>query len=126
MLKEGDNWSLEYDDGVVVGVFEKGMQLEAFGDEAYPAFEEILEEHRDDIVGTADLVRLDKPFGDDVLEIWEQAAQESAQLPNYRRAALVADGIKNFSLRNQLKVPDAEIKTFDDHRRAIQWARMAD
>lgn len=126
MLKEGENWSLEYDDGVVIGVFDEGMPLEAFGEEAYPAFEAIIEQHRDDIVGTADLVRLDNPFGDDILEIWEEAATESAKLPNYQRAALVADGIKKLSLRNKLNVPGAEFRTFEDHGTAIRWARGED
>jgi hypothetical protein len=123
MKREGTNWSLEYDDGVVVGVFDEGMPLDAFETEAYPAFEAIIGEHREDIVGTADLVRLEDPFGDDVLEIWEQAANESAQLPNYRRAALVADGIKKLSLKKKLRVPGAEVGTFEDHQTAIEWAR---
>lgn len=57
MIERGDNWSLEYDDGVVIGRFEHGMPLSAFETEAYPAFERILEHHRDDIVATADVVR---------------------------------------------------------------------
>jgi hypothetical protein len=126
MLREGTNWSLEYEDGVVIGRFLEGMPLSAFEEECYPAFEEILGEHREDIVATADLVRLEDPFGEDVLEIWEQAARESSQLPNYGRAALVADGIKKVSLKNKLKVPKAEIETFEDHDEAIEWARHGD
>ena len=123
MKRSGNNWSLEYDDGVAVGVFEEGMPLDAFGTEAYPAFEAIIGEHREDIVGTADLVELEDPFGDGVLDIWEGAANESAQLPDYRRAALVAEGIKRVSRKKQLRVPDAEIETFEDHERAVEWAR---
>lgn len=123
MKKEGQSWSLEYDDGVVVGRFEKEMPLEAFETEAYPAFEEIITEYKHDIVGTADLVEVEDTLGDDVLEVWEQAARESSQLPNYRRGALVADGLKKFALKNELKVPDAEIKAFEDLEKAITWAR---
>ena len=123
MKREGENWSLEYDDGVVIGYFGKGMAIEAFEEEVYPAFESILKVHKNRIVGTADHVLITDPFSKDVFEIWEQAARESAQLPNYKRAALTAEGIKSVSLRNKLSVPDAEFKTFDDHEKAIEWAR---
>jgi hypothetical protein len=102
------------------------MPLSAFEEEAYPAFEEIIAEHERDIVGTADLVTLDDPFGDDVLEIWEAAARESSQLPNYERGALVADGITKLSLKNKLRVPDAEIETFEELDAAVEWARTGE
>lgn len=123
MRREGDNWSLEYDDGVVIGIFGEDMRLAAFEEEAYPAFEEILSAHRYDIIATADDVRMTDPFSRDVFDIWEQAARESAQLPNYERAALTARGIKAISLRGKLSVPGAEFETFDDHADAIEWAR---
>jgi hypothetical protein len=126
MIRRGDDWSLEYDDGVVIGRFGEGMPLSAFEEEAYPAFEEILAQHRDDIVATADLVELEDALGDEVLEIWEAAARESSQLPNYERAALVADGILKYGLKRQLRVPDAEIETFEDLDRAIHWARTGE
>lgn len=123
MKREGENWSLEYDEGVVIGFFGKGMPIEAFEEEVYPAFESILKVHKNRIVGTADHVLITDPFSKDVFEIWEQAARESAELPNYERAALTAEGIKSVSLRNKLSVPGAEFKTFDDHQKAIEWAR---
>jgi hypothetical protein len=123
MRREGTAWSLEYDDGVVVGRFHEDMPLEAFEEEAYPAFEEIVGRYRDDIVGTADLIEVEKTLGDDILSIWEDAANASSELPNYRRGALVADGLKRLALQNKLKVPDAEIKAFEDLNTAIEWAR---
>lgn len=123
MKREGTHWSLEYEDGVVVGRFGEDMPLEAFGEEAYPAFEEIIEEHEYDIVGTADLVEVDGTLGNDILSVWEQAAQESSQLPNYERGALVADGLKKLAIQNKLNVPDAEITAFEDLDTAIEWAR---
>jgi len=123
MQRSGDQWSLEYDDGVVIGRFEQGMPLEAFETEAYPAFEAIVREYEREIVGTADLVEVEETLGDDVLSVWEQAAQESSQLPNYERGALVADGIKRYALQNKLNVPDAEIQGFDNLSDAVEWAR---
>lgn len=126
MRREGENWSLEFDDGVVIGIFGEDMQLAAFEEEAYPAFEEILSVHRSNIVGTADDVRMTDPFSRDVFEVWEQAARESAQLPNYERAALTAKGIKAISLRGKLSVPGAEFETFENHDDAIEWARTGE
>lgn len=123
MKKEGKNWSLEYDDGVVIGRFGTDMPLDAFEEEAYPAFEAIIAEHEHDIIGTADLVEVEDTLGEDVLSVWEQAAQESSQLPNYERGALVADGLKRFALKNELSVPDAEIRSFNELEEAIEWAR---
>lgn len=97
--------------------------MDAFETEALPAFEEILDKHREDIVATADLVQIDDPFENDVFETWEAAARETAKLPNYERTALTADGIKAISLRERLSVPEAEFRTFDDHERAIEWAK---
>ena len=126
MIERGESWSLEYDDEVVIGRFEHGMPLSAFEEEAFPAFERILDRHRDDIVATADIVELEDALGSDVLEIWEAAAQESSQLPNYERAALVADGILKYGLKRQLRVPDAEIETFEELDRAVHWARTGE
>jgi len=123
MRKSGSAWSLEYDDGVVVGRFGEDMPLSAFEEEAYPAFEAIVDEYEEDIVGTADLVEVDGTLGGDILSVWEQAAQESAQLPNYRRGALVADGIKRLAIKGKLSVPNAEIETFERLDDAIEWAR---
>jgi hypothetical protein len=123
MKREGDNWRLEYRDGVVIGVFGEEMRMEAFEEEAYPAFEEILDSHRNDIVATADDVRISDPFSKDVFEVWEAAARESAQLPNYERAALSARGIKALSLKDKLSVPGVDFQTFDTHDEAIEWAK---
>ena len=123
MKKEGESWSLTYDDGVVIGKFDEGMKLEAFEAEVYPAFEDILAAHKHDIVATADHVRISDPFSRDIFDVWEEAARESAMLPNYERAALTAEGIKAISLRGKLSIPGAEFQTFDDHETAIEWAR---
>jgi len=123
VIRRGDNWTLEYDDGVVVGQFGEEMPLSAFETEAYPAFEEILACHHDDIVATADRVAMGNALGGEVIEVWKTAARESSQLPNYERAALVADGILKHGLKRQLRVPGAEIETFADLDRAIHWAR---
>ena len=126
MRKEGTNWSLEFEDGVVIGRFHKDMRMETFEEEVYPAYEEILDSHKENIVASADLVNIADPFSKDVFEVWEEAAQESSQLPNFERAALVSDGVKALSLRSKYDVPGAEMQTFDDLDKAIEWARHGD
>lgn len=126
MRKTGDNWSLEYDDGVLVARFEKGIDFEAFGAEAFPAFKRILEAHGSDIVGSANLVTVEDHLSDEVYGVWEEAAEQYAKLPNYRRGAFVANGLKQFSLKKSLDVPGAENDTFDDFETAIEWVRDAD
>ena len=123
MLKSGENWGLEYKDGVVVGHFDEGLSREAFEEEIYPAFEEILDVYREEIVATADLVEVAEPFCNNVLGVWEQSARDSAQLPNFERAAIVADRIKQLAVKNQLRVPGIEIETFEDFDEAVEWAR---
>lgn len=123
MHKQGTNWSLEYDDTVLVARFEAGIDYNAFGDEAFPAFQEILRVHGDDIVGSANLVEVEDALDQQVYDVWEAAANEYAQLPNYERGAFVADGIKKFSLKRSLDVPGATNDMFDDFDRAIEWVR---
>ena len=126
MRKTGDNWSLEYDDGVLVARFEAGIDFEAFGDEAFPAFKQILNIHGRNIVGSANLVTVEDHLGKEVYDVWEQAAEAYADLPNYQRGAFVAEGLKQFSLQKSLDVPGAENRTFDDFDAAIEWVREAD
>lgn len=123
MLKQGSNWSLEYDDSVLIARFEEGIDYDAFGDEALPAFREILNAHGTEIVASANLVTVADHLDEQVYDTWEAAADEYAQLPNYERGAFVAEGIKKFSLKSSLDVPGATNKTFDDFDRAIEWAR---
>lgn len=123
MKKQGENWSLEYDDTVLVARFEKGIQFDAFGEEAFPAFKQILARHGDDIVGSANLVTVEEFLDDRVYDVWESAADEYANLPNYQRGAFVANGVTQFSLKAKLDVPGAENQVFDDFDNAIEWVR---
>lgn len=126
MRKTGDNWSLEYDDGVLVARFEEGIDFEAFGAEAFPAFKKILKTHRQDIVGSANLVTVEDHLSQEVYDVWDRAAEQYTDLPNYQRGGFVANGIKKLSLKKSLDVSGAENQTFDDFDTAIEWVRAAD
>lgn len=123
MRKQGSEWSLEYNDAVLVARFEAGIDYDAFGDEAFPAFQEILRVHGDDIVGSANFVEVENALDQQAYDVWEAAADEYAELPNYERGAFVANGIKKFSLKRSLDVPGATNEIFDDSDRAIEWVR---
>jgi len=126
MRKESEHWSLEFDDGVIVGRFQEDMPLDAFEAEVYPAFEAIVEEHDTDIVGTADRVDTEGILHDEVLSVWERAAREASTLPHFERGAIVAEGMTKYALKNALNAPTVVIKAFDDLDTAIEWARDGD
>jgi len=123
MRKQGDNWSLEVDDRVLVARFEEGIDYDAFGDEAFPAFKEILAARGDEIVGSANLVTIEDHLDKDVYGVWEAATDEYEKLTNYQRGAFVAEGLKRFSLQSSLDVRGAENQVFDDFDTAIEWVR---
>ncbi len=123
MRRQGENWILEVDDGVLVAQFEKGIDFDAFGDEAFPAFKEILAAHGDDIVGSANLVTVEDHLDNDVYTVWEAAADKYEELGTYQRGAFVAEGITKFSLKSSLDVRGAENRAFDDFETAIEWVR---
>jgi hypothetical protein len=123
MRKEGANWSLEYEETILIARFEKGLDYDAFGKEAFPAFKQILDVHGDDIVGSANLVTIEDSLTGEVFEVWEAAADEYAELPNYKRGGFTAEGITGLSLKGKLDVPGAENRTFDDFETAIEWVR---
>lgn len=70
-------------------------------------------------MGSANLVTVEDHLSDEVYDVWERAAEEYAELPNYQRGAFVASGIKQFSLKTSLDVPGAENRAFDDFDAAI-------
>ena len=123
MLKQGTNWRMEYDDSVLIARFENGIEYDAFGDEAFPAFQELLDEHGNDIVASVNVVAVEDHLDEEVYDVWESAADEYARLSDYKRGAFVAEGIKKFSLKRSLDVPGATTKTFDEYDTAIEWAR---
>jgi hypothetical protein len=118
----GDGWTVEMDDGVMVWEFLPGMELSAFGEEAYPVYEDLLETH--DVDGMVTVVKLDDAFNADVFEVWEQSAQRAEQA-GIQRWAIVADGIKALSLGGKVDTGGLETLTTEDRSDAIEWARAA-
>lgn len=118
----GDGWTVELDDGVMVWEFLPGMELDAFRDDAYPIYEDLLAEH--DIDGMVTVVKLDDAFTGEVFEVWEKSAQR-AEAGGIKRWAVVADGIKAISLRRKVDAGGLETLTTEDRSEAVEWAGTA-
>lgn len=120
--RTGDGWTVEIDDSLMVWEFLPGMELSAFGEEAYPVYEELLERY--DVDGQVTVVKMDDAFNEDVFETWERSARRAEQ-GGIQRWAVVADGIKAISLRGKIDTGGMETLTTEDRSEAIEWAHAA-
>jgi len=122
LQKTGENWTVEVDGNVMVWEFLPGMELDAFGNEAYETFEELLD--RNTVTAMVTVVKLDDPFTGEVFDVWERSAQK-AEAEGIERWAVVADGIKAVSLRGKVDTGGLETLTSEDRAEAIEWAKGA-
>lgn len=113
--KQGDGWTVEVDDGVMIWEFLPGMELEAFRSEAYPVYEDLLRSH--DIDAMVTVVKIDDAFTEEVFEIWENSARR-AERAGVERWAVVADGIKALSLRGKVDMGGLETLTTEERARS--------
>jgi len=118
--KRGDGWTVAVDDGVMAWEFLPGMELQAFREEAYPVYEDLLETH--DVDGMVTVVKLDDAFNEQVFEVWERSAARAEQA-GIERWAVVADGIKALSLRGKVDTGGLDTLTTENRREAVEWAR---
>jgi hypothetical protein len=116
----GDGWTVELEDGVMIWEFLPGMELDAFRNDAYPIYEDLLTNN--DVNGLVTVVKLDDAFTGEVFEVWEQSAQR-AEAGGIERWAIVADGIKAISLRGKVDAGGLETLTTEDRSEAVEWAR---
>jgi hypothetical protein len=121
--RTGDGWTVEIDDGVIIWEFLPGMELSSFKEEAYPVFEELVEEH--DLNAMVTVVELADPFNSKTFEVWERSAQR-AETAGIERWGIVADGIKAISLRGKVDTGGLETLTSEDRTDVIEWAQDAD
>ena len=120
--KSGNGWTVEVNNGVMIWEFLGGMELSAFRDEAYEAYEELLDSHTIDAMVTH--VQMDDPFDSETFEVWEQSAQK-AESAGITRWAVVADGITAISLRGKIDTGDLDTLTTEDRTEAVEWAEAA-
>jgi hypothetical protein len=116
----GDGWTVEVDDNIMIWEFLPGMELSAFGEEAYPVYEELLSEHNFD--GMVTDVRIDDPFNKEVFEVWEKSALRAEQA-GLDRWAVVAEGITKISLGGKIDTGGLETLTTEKRSEAIEWAK---
>jgi hypothetical protein len=122
VTESGDGWTVEVDDGVMIWEFLPGMELEAFKEDAYPVFEDLLDTHRLDAMVT--VVNLDDPFTEEVFGVWEQSAARAEQA-GIERWAVVAEGIKALSLGGKIDTGGLDTHTTEDRTGAIEWAQSS-
>lgn len=118
--ESGDRWTATVEDGVIVFEFLPGMELESFGEEAYPVYERFLTEYETD--GLVTVVELDDPFDAETFEVWERTAQRAVE-GGITRWATVTDGVKAISLRGKMDTDSLEITVTEDRTEAVEWAR---
>lgn len=105
----------------MVWEFLPGMELSAFKEEAYPVYEELLDDH--EFNGMVTDVRIDDPFTAKVFDVWEKSAQLAEQA-GLERWAVVADGIRAISLRGKVDTGGLETLTTEERTEAIEWAKQ--
>lgn len=116
----GDGWTVEVKGNSMIWEFLPGMELSAFGEEAYPVFEEMLKEY--DLEGMVTDVRLEDPFNSDAFDVWEKSAQRADEA-GVDRWAVVADGIKAISLRGKVDTGSLDTLMTENRSEAIEWAQ---
>lgn len=115
----GGGWTVEVDDDVMVWEFLPGMEMEAFGAEAYDTYEDLLA--RESVTGMVTVVKLDDPFSGEVFDVWERSAKR-AEEGGIERWAVVADGIKAISLGGKIDTGGLETLTTENRTEATEWA----
>jgi len=120
--ESGDNWSVKSDQNTLVWVFEEGMDLSKFGEEAYPLYKQILADHGEAVEGMVTIINMKDPFNDDAFEVWENAGKK-AQEEGVEKWVLVADGLTQLSLREKLDYQDLRVKGEESRDKAIEWVR---
>lgn len=120
VTEQGDGWTVEVTDGVMIWEFLEGMDLESFKEDAFPVFERIVTTR--DVTGMVTVVDIDDPFDESTFQIWEDTARRATQ-NGVDRWAVVADGIKKLSLRSKIDTGSLDTFTTENRTEAVEWVR---
>jgi hypothetical protein len=111
-----------YQEGpVVVGVIPEGMAVS--GGVVKPLrrrYEEIV--RREEVVAHVAVVETDDSMGWDVLDEAQKGAERGVE-HGLQRWAIVAEGVKQFAMRNRIDLPELEVYATEDREAAMAWAR---
>lgn len=118
----GDKWSVKSEGDTLVWIFEEGMDLSKFKEEAYPTYESILVDEGENVNGMVTIVNFDDPFNKDAFKVWEKAGQKASE-EGIDRWAVVAEGLTKMSLKGKLDFDGLEVNSTEDEKDAIEWAR---
>lgn len=117
---EGTRWEAVVDGSITVWDFKEGMSMETFWDEPYPTYRELC--RIEDWDGLVTEIHLEEPFGDEALEVWDQAGDFSAE-QGVSRWAVVSEGLVGLAVKSRLKADGLEVMTTEDRDEAISWAK---
>jgi hypothetical protein len=117
--RSGEHWQARLVDDVLVYEFQAGMDTDEFGGDAYDAYTDFLA--REDVTAMVTVVNMDDPFGPDAFETWERSASVAVD-HGIERWAVVAEGIKQLSLKSKLDVAGLAVFTTDSRDEALDWA----
>jgi hypothetical protein len=120
VTEQGDGWTVEVTDGVMIWEFLEGMDLDSFREDAFPVFERIVTSR--EVTGMVTVVDIEDPFNDSVFQVWEDTARRAAQ-NGVDRWAVVADGIKKLSLRSKIDTGSLDTFTTENRTEAVEWVR---
>jgi hypothetical protein len=119
-LDQVDGWEMEHTGEVLVFEFGPDMELEAFGEDAWEAYTEMLSRER--VCAIVTVVEVEDPFDAATFDVWERSGHLAAER-GVERWAVVGDRLKRMSTRSKLDVEGLEVEGFDDRAEALAWAR---
>ncbi|MFC7132727.1 MULTISPECIES: hypothetical protein [Salinibaculum] len=122
VTEQGDGWTVEVTDGVMIWEFLVEMDLESFREDAFPVFKRIVASR--DVTGMVTVEDLDDLFNDSVFQVREHIAQRAAQ-KGVDRWVAVSDGIKKLSLSSKIDTRSLDTFTTENRTEAIECCGSA-
>lgn len=120
MSATGSNWSCDVLGNVLVFEFEEEMDQSEFGGAAWAEYTKRLD--RREVTGLVTVVRMDDAFSSDTFEVWNRSGRRAVEA-GVSKWGIVAEGLKQMSLKSQLDVPGLEVLATDDREEALSWVR---
>jgi hypothetical protein len=119
-LDRMDGWTMEQSGDVLIFEFGEGMDIDAFGEEAWEAYTDALERER--VCGVVTVVETDDPFDAATFDVWDRSGEIAAE-KGVDRWAVVGDRLKRMSTKSQLDTEGLTVEGFDDRDEALAWAQ---
>jgi hypothetical protein len=110
---------MEQQGEVLVFEFGEGMDLNAFGEDAWDAYTDMLA--REQVCAIVTIIETDDPFDAATFDVWERSGELAAE-KGVEKWAVVGDRLKRMSTKSQLDTEGLTVNGFDDRSEALKWA----